>query len=111
MTSREIAANLRKLADAYDVDAYLMPPSLNVFCSAKDEVVGLIKAIGGKFDKDMGRDDDQYASIKYMSVTIPGLTIWIDRSKVCKLVHRPIEWDCEPLLSPEDEAEIKAVQS
>lgn len=111
MNSREIAASLRKLADAYDVDAYLMPPSLNVFCSTKEQVVGLIKAIGGKFDKDMGRDDDQYASIKYMSLTIPGFTIWIDRSKVCKLVRHPIEWDCEPLLSPEDEAEIEAARS
>lgn len=111
MTSREIAANLRKLADAYDVDGYLQPPSLNVFCSAKDDVVNLIKAIGGKFDKDMGRDDDQYASIKYKSLTIPGFTIWIDRSKACKLVRRPIEWDCEPLLSPEDEAEIEVVGS
>lgn len=111
MTSREIAANLRKLAEAYDVDGYLLPPSLNAFCSAKDEVVALIKAIGGKFDKDMGREEDGYASIKYKSAAIPGFTIWIDRSKVCKLVRRKIEWDCEPLLSPEDEAEIEAVQA
>lgn len=110
MTSREIAANLRKLADAYDVDGYLLPPSLNAFCRAKDEVVALIKAIGGKFDKDMGREDDEYAFIKYKSLTIPGFTIWIDRSRVCKLIRQPIEWDCEPLLSPEDEAEIEGVR-
>ncbi len=111
MTSKEVAATLRKLADAYDVDAPLLAPSLNVFCSSKNEVIALIKAIGGKFDKDMGRDDDQYASIKYKSLTVPGFTIWIDRSKVCRLVRRPIEWDCDPLLSPDDEAEIEVAQA
>ena len=111
MTSREISANLAELAKVYDRDEYLFAPSLNCFCSTKDEVVALIKAIGGRFDKDMGREDDPYASIKYKSQRIPGLTIWIDRSKVCRLIRRPVEWDCEPLLSPEDEAEIEVAQA
>lgn len=112
MTSKEISTSLAEMAKVYDTGEDLPIPQLNVFCSAKDEVVALIRAIGGRFDKDMGREDDReddpYAYMKYSSQRIPGLTIWIDRSKVCKLIRRPVEWECEPLLSPEDEAEIEA---
>lgn len=111
MTNKEAAQSLRALATVYESLEEETPlPSLTCFAYTKDQVVRLIKAIGGRFEKDMGDENDEHASIKYKSLKIPGFTIWIYRSKVCKLVRREIEWDCEPLLSPEDEAEIEGVR-
>ena len=58
----------------------------------------MITAIGGRFER---RNSDYYT--KLISKTLPEFALCIARDKVCRKI---VTYDCEPLLSPEDEAEI-----
>jgi hypothetical protein len=111
-TSRDFARNLRALADWLDSKVEFKMQSIearapyNEFYE-KDDFIAAVKAIGSG-TKGEGLMDNY---LKYKSTTTPKGTEFafeINRSKVCKLVRpaQPAEYDCEPLLSHAEEAEI-----
>jgi hypothetical protein len=107
MTNKEMAQSLAGLATVYGAiaDNAGLPQSTDhglcgLYCQTKDQVIAAIRAIGGRFNK---RNNDDYF-MYYDSVRLPGVYVYIDRSKVCRRLN-PI-YECEPLLSPEEEAEI-----
>lgn len=106
MTNTELASRLRLLAEVYDGkdDIELAHPWLSAYVSSKDEAVALVKAIGGKFDKDMGGGDVTYSTVTLTSHRIAGFTIKLPRDRVCR---KTVTWDCEPLLSKDEEAEVE----
>lgn len=110
MTHKEIAASLLELANVYETtpdDAGIsdMGGKVSLYATTKTQVIATIKVIGGKFIK---RGDDDYF-MYYDSVRIPGVYIYVERSVVCRKI--PARYECDPLLSPEDEAEIMAVSA
>lgn len=109
MKNSEIAEIILGVATVYNVtpdETPLKEPNLTVFATSKDEVIAVIKATGGKFRKRLGYGGD---SIYYESERLGGFSVHIDRSAVCRMI--PARYECEPLLSPEDEAQIVEAQS
>lgn len=96
------AVVLHKLAEVFSASTVpLVAPYNAIFVSDKDELVALIRAIGGKFIKHAGTGE--YANITFTSKHIEGLRIIISRDKVCRKI---ITYECEPVLSPIEEAEL-----
>lgn len=104
MTNVEVADKLEKLARRLREAEEIEMPTWYKFCTSKEEVVKAIKAIGGKWLKrESSYANSEYATIDLDSQEFP-ITVSIHRDKVCR---RTITWDCEPLLAPEDEAEVQ----
>ncbi len=97
-----IAVGLSELATVYGKpeNADLPTPIVIVMVYDKAALVRMIRAIGGKFTKRA----NEY-SLVLESERAPGVQIDIPRDKVCKKI---VWWDCEPMLSPNDEAEVDA---
>lgn len=105
MTNAETADTLFKLAETYRAASTpLLAPNLGAYASSKDEVIALIKAVGGKFTKKLSYGEDY---IYYNSHHIPGFSVTIPRDRVCRKI--PARYECEPLLSPGDEQEIEEI--
>ena len=98
ITNEQFATQLRNLADKYTQDPQLPQVTLSRWAWSKEELIQMIKAFRGKWIKNMG--DDNY--VRYESEGL-GLTLTIPRDKVCT---RTVTWDCQPLLSPEEEGEV-----
>jgi hypothetical protein len=98
-----ITETLRTLADIWEKpeNAALQKPALYVWCSTKQELLAVIRAIGGKFTKTIGTGE--YAYITLVPDRAPELRINISRDRVCRKI---VKWECEPLLLPEEEREI-----
>ena len=68
----------------------------------KNDFINIVKALGSGKKIINGTD--------VIFETIHGMRFWltVPRDKVCKMVTpaKPAVWDCEPLLSPEDEASL-----
>jgi hypothetical protein len=103
LSNSEFAATLRATADLYDTHPDLPQLHTTIYVFNKADLLRALKAIGGRFTKEFG---DYQA--RYNSQAIPGLTVSIDRDKVCRKV---VTWDCEPLLSDEEQAEVDLVAS
>ncbi len=69
------------------------------YWSKKDDFLGAVKALGA--GKKEWKTDDLY----FVPEGCPEITTVVQRSAICRLV-RPAEYDCEPLLSQEEEASI-----
>ena len=104
MTKQELAHTLRELAQIYEKpeNENLVQPGLHIFVDTKDQLLALVRAIGGKFTKDMGSEWESYPNVTLESLRL-GVKICIPKDKVCRKVVR---YDCEPLLSPQEEAEV-----
>lgn len=99
--NRKHAALLRSLADVYELTTTGIAQNYTgIHTSDKEELLSTIAAIGGKFIK---KYDDYYLRLE--SLRIPGVSVIINRDKVCRKV---VTFDCEPLLSPDEENEIDA---
>ena len=99
MTNTEFAETLNKLAEVYaSSELSLSQPGLRVFAYEKRTALDLIRAVGGKWIKNMGDADDPYPDIEFKSERIPGLRILLPRASVL--------WNCEPFMKPEEEAEL-----
>ena len=105
MTNLEFAVVLEKLAQHYRADADLKQIGLYGWMTTKEELRATIKSFGGKWVKSGMDDPGEYASIAYMSDGLGPLLLAISRNKVCK---RIVTYDCEPIMSPEEEAEVLA---
>ena len=105
LTNKKISEStgevIKEIVGPVDIDSSLPIPSLKIYATTKDQVIALIRAIGGKFVKRIGWSGD---TMYYDSQRLPGVSVWIYRNLVCRRVTP--EYECEPLFSPEEEAEI-----
>lgn len=108
MTNFEYSLSLTLLADLYESRPGLTEYdrlNLTVYCGNKEDVIRVVKAVGGKFQKKY-LGEDNYAVIRFESDKIPGFAVVVSRDKLCK---KTTTWECEPLLSLQDEEEILSV--
>jgi hypothetical protein len=104
----EVAAELRRIADALDKEpeAEVKRPLCFFYPDSKEEFLTLARILPHPLEKLYGAADDLYA--KY---TLDGKSpsVWlraeIERSKICTLISPaiPAKYECEPLLSQEEE--------
>lgn len=93
------AAALRQVAEIYEnAEADLNQINLFIHTYDKQALINTLKAIGGKFTK---KYDETW--LRMESQKIPGLTVTIWRDTVCR---KTVTYDCESLLSPEEEGEL-----
>ena len=97
------AKKLRALATKVEGDESLPRPSVecSFYIYSKEEAQEILRGFGGKWTKDVV-GDGEYANYILTSADF-SLRIVLPRDRVCK---KTVTWDCEPLLSPEDEAEL-----
>lgn len=115
-TSHDYADSLIRLAEflrtkpAFNIEESDAVASLYLFWPHKEVFLGLVRAVHGGEKEYIGHDED--AEVAY-TVTLP-TGEWVKgkirRSNVCKLI-RAAEYDCEPLLSQAEEAEIGQVSA
>ena len=112
-TATSIATELRRIADVLDKtpDVDLVKPSLDFYhgyTATKEEFLALAKIFPRPFKKSDGYSHDKVE----LTHETPSLNVGtsIKRWKVCTLREpaRPAVYDCEPLLSQTEEAEITA---
>ena len=96
---------LERLAARYRENWGLSQMNLMVWTHDKASLAVTLKGFGGKWKKNPPKNDDDYA-LQLLSVDLHPLAVFIPRNKVCRKIVR---FECEPLLSPEDEAELEAV--
>lgn len=98
----EYVKKLRALADAIEsLDKDLGLPQISHYVGRKEDVVEIIRALGGKWKKEVIGGDKEYACIVFQSENFP-LRITISRDRVCKKI---VTYDCEPIFAPgEDDA-------
>ena len=103
VSNAQISAAFEKLAAVYSApeNEGLTQPILVTMVYTKEDLIRWLRAVGGKFKKRYYGDESMYMD----SVDFPGIRACVPRDKVCRKV---VTWDCEPLLSPEDEAEVEA---
>jgi hypothetical protein len=104
MTTREYAAGLRKIADFLDSRPEFetdIAPSLSLYYYHKEKFIVAAKALGSATKI---FSDGDYAMLRLTAKDAP-VTLGIQRDKVCK---KTVTYDCEPLFSPEEVAEILA---
>lgn len=102
-TNKQFAETLAKLAEFYrGAPEGLDKPILRIYVYGKEELLKWIRAIGGTWTKETTAYDD----INFESKRIPGFSVQIPRDRICRKV---VTWDCEPLLSKEEEEEVAAV--
>jgi hypothetical protein len=95
------AEKLLALAKVYrDATVTLTDPYLTIMTWTKVDCAKWIRAIGGRFVKKEGPVND----IRFVSSRIPCIEVAIPRNIICRRLNP--EYECEPLLSPEEEAEI-----
>lgn len=109
MTNQEFAIELRKIADFYENEApedFSKPRHILVIVNSKQEVLEIAKTVK-PFKKDYD-SEQEYAYGHIRPERFPLLDYMFPRSSVCK---KTVSWDCEPLLSPEEEKELEEVSS
>jgi hypothetical protein len=107
--ANEVATELRKLADALDKspDVKLIRPFIfftHYGESEKESFLAVAKALPRPFTKEY-KDNDVRLEYESRGVNI---FVKINQSAICRLVTpaRPAEYECEPLLSLEEEESL-----
>jgi hypothetical protein len=105
----EVATELRKLADALSVepDAEIKRPDIMVYHwgnESKEAFLTLCRLIPRPLQK---KYTDDRMRVEYSSAGL-GITLSVPRSAVCRIVEpaKPAVYECEPLLSDQEEATI-----
>jgi hypothetical protein len=114
MTSRDYAVALREAADALDArPEFELPRYVGsnfrienfYYYEDKDRFLAAMRALGAGTKT----QDDNYGS-PVLRFTIPNgrLSLSVSRDRVCRLVKpaQPAEYDCQPLLSPEESEQV-----
>lgn len=109
MTTRNYAERLRRLADFLDSrpEVEIAQQNLTVWLNfyEKEKFVAAVKAMGSGTKK-IG--ESEWSSVEFYPAGAPEgvkFSLEITRNKICRKVQEE-KWECEPFLSPEEEAEI-----
>lgn len=115
-TAREVAQELRRLADALDKepDAALPQPLVCFYCSQdKDAFLALARILPRPIFKNFGEKEIELTyGNKYSSKQAENGAIWlyarVDRASMCRIVVPavPAVFECDPLLSVEEEESL-----
>ena len=103
MTNMELAEQLEKIAAKYREDDTLPQVGVSEYFWDKTNLVSAIRGFGGKWIKHDG-GNDECASIRLESVDYAPMVLSVSKSRVCR---RFVSYECEPLLSPSDEADVE----
>jgi hypothetical protein len=98
VTNLEFAAVLEKLAEHYRSNAELERINLSKWFYDKEGLAAMLRDLRGRWKKEVSGD-----TISFTSDSLQGLSIYIPRDKVCR---RTVTYDCDPIMSPEEESEI-----
>lgn len=102
MTNQEFAAKLEAIASIYKTHEGIRQPSgIRTYADTKDSLRETIKIIGGRWTKDERGYGENYQVLIFTHTS--GLEVQIDRDKVCRKIVR---YECDPVMSPEEEAEL-----
>lgn len=82
-----------------------LPFSMGMWVYSKEEILAAVRAIGGKWKKEGWTAEGDNYSVRLESVDFPPLQIYCPRDKVCR---KTVTWECEPLFSKAEEAEVDA---
>lgn len=105
MTNQEYAAKLEAIASIYKThEGIKQPTSMRVYADTKDELRSIIKTIGGRWSKEDRSYGENYSVLIFTHGS--GLELQIDRDKVCRKI---VKYECDPVMSPEEEAELLEV--
>ena len=107
MDNNQFASVLEALAKKYRENEKLPQLTLLAWRNSKTELVNALRGFGGKWSKFIPKGEDGY-SIVLSSVDFAPLQLYIPRDRVC---HKIVRFECDPLLSPEDEAEVLVAAS
>ena len=104
MTNVDFAEKLEKLAAKYRENSELKKFMIFSSLYSKEEATTIIKTLGGKWAKKMPikGDDAEYATITFASEEF-GCQFVLPRNVLCE---RVVTYNCTPLLSPEEEAQL-----
>lgn len=107
----EVAAELRKLADCLDKgpDLEVLRPWVYFQASNKESFSATVKLMPKPLIKKVREADDKWQKLVIAHVsTCIDLEVVIDLVKTCKIVTPaiPAVYDCEPVLSVEEDAEF-----
>ena len=112
----EIAAELRRIADALDKepDTQLKQLWLHFYCDTKGQFFDAVRLLPHPLSKRYDDDGDQWDRIhvEYGRDSKDNSPVWaqasVRRSQVCRLVQaaQPAVYDCEPLLTQAEEASL-----
>lgn len=108
MTSHEYAEKLEELA-AYlkskpEFDTTENHIDFGWAIMSKDKFLPIVRSLGS------GQKEFTNTQLYYRPIGLPAdveLRIFISRDKVCRKIQEE-KWECEPILSPEEEAELTA---
>ena len=111
-TAHEVAIELRKLADALDVEPEtdLSHPSIYFSCSysatPKEHFLGIARLMPRPFKKNPSETEYR---IEHMDAGL-NVMAYVNCEQVCTLIEpaKPAVYDCPPLLSEAEEAGIEA---
>jgi hypothetical protein len=101
VTNLELSATLEALAKKYRENADLEQVRLTAWMYEKQDLAALLKGLGGRWAKEISSED----TFRFSTSIYPGLVIYIPRDKVCR---RIVTYECDPIMSPEEEAEVLA---
>ena len=112
ITNAQFAQQLRELADRWELlpEETRRPVGLTLYCWHDKTLAALVvKTIGGHWDKTVKDTNTSFSAMVYTSRET-GLEVQLYRDGICKIVRpaQPAEYECEPLLSPEEEDELMA---
>jgi hypothetical protein len=102
MTNVEFAEKLEKLAIKYRENLELRQFMIFSSLYSKEEAAAVIRTLGGKWVKKMPTGNDEYSSITFASEEFSCQFV-LPRNILCE---RVVTYNCTPLLSPEEEAEL-----
>lgn len=112
--SREVATELRKLADALDTipETEIKRPYVSFYHHSESEKEGFLaiaRVLPHPLTKDYGEDLTDKLTVEYKTDAIIA-SASIPRFLVCRIVEpaKPAVYDCQPLLSAEEEMGISA---
>lgn len=112
----DIASALRKLADSLDTipEQELPTPRIHFCCTYQNDPKTPFKALASVMPHPLKKEYDEAEhgdlNLRFSSDAMY-INAYVSRAKVCRLVEpaKPARYECDPLLSADDEAELDAL--
>jgi hypothetical protein len=113
ITAGQVAIELRKLADALDVqpDAVVVKPWITFYASEKEPFLNVARLLPRPLKKDVTSADSRWARVQ-LEHRSSGMDVKVSvpQSLTCELIEpaKPAVYRCDPILSDAEEAEVVA---
>lgn len=110
----EVAAELRKFVEGLEKnpDAEVSQPTMLFSAGNKEQFLNVARAMPRPMTKSLVGQDSRWPTIELRYRT-DAISLWakVPQSETCTLVEaaKPAVYRCDPILSPEEDAELEAV--